>query len=192
MLFCSVKSSAPPLKTCRLLSLKMCGLISNWSSFIPSSFFLFAASFSRRNVRVLLQGLGERHPRPQHLRPGAVREDREHLHTPPSLPPTFQTGVRAADRHAVAHQPAAGRAQHRQCSQQEPGCCCKQILSEPLPKPASAGASRGPDYTTSTSECLPAEGLRLCGPEDLQGLPVECVPRTEDSKKQGMQKKDGN
>ncbi|KAK5900928.1 hypothetical protein CgunFtcFv8_025848 [Champsocephalus gunnari] len=48
----------------------------------------------------------------------------------------------------------------------------------------------GAHNTTSTSEHLPAEGLRLCGAEDLQGAPVKCFQRTEESKKPSVQKED--
>lgn len=155
------------------------------TTYMPDSFF--AERLSRRHVRILLQGVNERRPRFQHLWYGALREDNEHLHTPPSLLPTFKTCVRTADRLTVIYEPTAGRAHQGQQSEQVFGCSPKQLLSEPLPKPASTGACRVADVTTSTSEHLPAEGLRLRGPEDLQEFPVKCFKGIEISKKQSVQ-----
>lgn len=129
--------------------------------------FLSAESLPRRTLRAFLQGLVERSPWPQHLRPGVLAEDSEHLYATPSLPPAFQMGVWAADRLAVAHEPAAGPAQHRPRPQQAIGCPREQLLPGPLPEPAFTRASWGAHDAASTQELLPAEVIRLYCPEDL-------------------------
>lgn len=114
----------------------------------------------------------------------------EHLQASPGLLPAFQPSVRAADGPAVPGEPAAGRAQPHQRRQEEPGGSHKQLVPEPLPEPAHAGAGGGADHATLASERLPAEGLRLPGAEDLQGVGVECLSRTEDYEKQSVQKQE--
>lgn len=157
---------------------------------VASLISVFAESLSRRHVGALLQGVRKQHPGPQHLWLGGLGEDSEHLHTTPSLPPTSQMGGQAAEGLTAAWQPTVDTACHSTSRQQEPGCSNNQLLSEPLPQPACDRAGMGADITTSISEHLPAEGLWVWGPEDVQGVSVKRFQRTTDSKKQRVQTED--
>lgn len=154
--------------------------------------FSSAESLSRRNVRAPLQGVSHQRPRPQHLRPGALGEDSQHLHAHPGLLAAFQTCVWPADGLTVAHQPAADRAHPCQRSQQEPGDSCEPLLPESFPKCSHTGVSSGCNSAASTSECVSAKSLWMCGAENIQGALSKCFQRAEDSEKHSVQEEDIN
>lgn len=149
-------------------------------------FVCFAESISRGNVGILLQGAPEGCPQPGHLRPGAFREGGQHLLSPPGLPAALQAGVWSAGGHPVARQPAADSAQGRPGSRPAPGRHCQGVLPLPLPQPACTGASWGSHRAAASSEHLPAEDVRLRGPPELQGLPVERHAGNEDSEEKAQ------
>lgn len=168
-----------------MLLLTSCG-----ASLKPASNFVSilwsAEGQPRRRVRALLQGNDQQRPWPHHLRTKPFREDRQHLHTPASFLPTFQTGLWPADRLTDSPERAADRADQHQQPQQQSGLADKLPLPEPVPQPACPGAGRGPHGAALPSEHLPAEGLRLRGPEEVQRVPVKRLQRSEDSERSSV------